>query len=438
MRSPACDVFNPLHNEVNQDMDQPLCNYFIASSHNTYLTGDQLLSHSKTDMYAWVLQAGCRCVEVDCWDGPDGEPMVQHGYTLTSKITFKSVIETINKYAFVNNDTNDCNGVVPNCHGVTQNGSGSSSVTSPDIYLVEMTNESVDGGTVVSTKMNGLLVCSLGLVSLHLHAYRTICRNCTAMVVPDCHGVTEWQRVIFNDETLLCLGEDHQRICVWRHLGEHHIEHPEGLVSLHLNPYHTICRNCVRIFKLHGMDYHRTPLGTSTAPYRDVWHVGYPVILSIENHCSIQQQKKIAQHLKEIFREKLDVGELLHRDSKQLPSPNSLKGKILIKGKRLPPYLSADAEEGEVSDDDSADEIEDDFKLKNSTSNGPTQHLVESHIRKKLDSLLRESQIGDKEDTDSFSIRALLRATHEGLHKNLRKVPHTLPPVHPTRSLTLA
>lgn len=63
MRSPTCDIFNPLHNEVNQDMEQPLCNYFIASSHNTYLTGDQLLSHSKTDMYAWVLQSGCRCVE---------------------------------------------------------------------------------------------------------------------------------------------------------------------------------------------------------------------------------------------------------------------------------------------------------------------------------------------------------------------------------------
>lgn len=37
-----------------------------------------------------------------------------------------------------------------------------------------------------------------------------------------------------------------------------------------------------------------------------------------------------------------------------------------MQGKRLPAYLSADAEEGEVSDDDSADEIEDDFKLKSS------------------------------------------------------------------------
>lgn len=63
MRSPAGDVFNPDHYSVNQDMKQPLCNYFIASSHNTYLMGDQLMSQSRVDMYAWVLQAGCRCVE---------------------------------------------------------------------------------------------------------------------------------------------------------------------------------------------------------------------------------------------------------------------------------------------------------------------------------------------------------------------------------------
>uniref|UniRef100_A0A670IUH6 Phosphoinositide phospholipase C n=1 Tax=Podarcis muralis TaxID=64176 RepID=A0A670IUH6_PODMU len=254
MRSPACDVFNPLHSEVNQDMDQPLCNYYIASSHNTYLTGDQLLSQSKVEMYARVLQDGCRCLEVDCWDGPDGEPVVHHGYTLTSKILFKDVVEAINKNAFVKNE--------------------------------------------------------------------------------------------------------------------------------------------------------------------------FPIILSIENHCSIQQQKKIAQYLKEIFSDKLDLTSVSAGDSKQLPSPQSLKGKILVKGKKLPYSLGADAEEGEVSDEDSADEIEDDCKLK---SNGTTEHQMESFIRKKLESLLKESQIRDKEDPDSFTVRALLKATHEGLNVNFKQEKKNLP-----------
>lgn len=47
---------------------------------------------------------GASLSTVDCWDGPDGEPIVHHGYTLTSKILFKDVIETINKYAFVKNE----------------------------------------------------------------------------------------------------------------------------------------------------------------------------------------------------------------------------------------------------------------------------------------------------------------------------------------------
>ncbi|XP_065810819.1 1-phosphatidylinositol 4,5-bisphosphate phosphodiesterase eta-2 [Labrus bergylta] len=189
MRSPAGDIFNPEHNQVNQDMTQPLTNYFISTSHNTYLTGDQLLSQSRVEMYAYVLQAGCRCVEVDCWDGPDGEPIIHHGYTLTSKILFKDVVETINKYAFTKSQ--------------------------------------------------------------------------------------------------------------------------------------------------------------------------YPVILSIENHCTVPQQKKMAEYLKEVLQDKLDLSSVNVNECKKLPSPEILKGKVLVKGKKLPANLDPDAEEGDVSDEDTGDEEED-------------------------------------------------------------------------------
>lgn len=67
--------------------------------------------------------------------------------------------------------------------------------------------------------------------------------------------------------------------------------------------------------------------------YDTVWGFvsRFPVILSIENHCSIQQQKKIAQYLKEILGDKLDLSSVVTGDSRQLPSPQNLKGKILVK-----------------------------------------------------------------------------------------------------------
>ena len=37
---------------------------------------------------------------VDVWDGVNNEPIICHGYTLTSKILAKDVIQTIKSYAF--------------------------------------------------------------------------------------------------------------------------------------------------------------------------------------------------------------------------------------------------------------------------------------------------------------------------------------------------
>ncbi|KAI1832813.1 hypothetical protein DTO027I6_8127 [Penicillium roqueforti] len=61
------------------DLSAPLSDYFISSSHNTYLTGNQLYSDAAASAYTSVLLRGCRSVEIDVWDGELDTPSSSDG-----------------------------------------------------------------------------------------------------------------------------------------------------------------------------------------------------------------------------------------------------------------------------------------------------------------------------------------------------------------------
>eukprot|EP01103_Thecamoeba_quadrilineata_P017791 TRINITY_DN646_c0_g1_i1.p1 TRINITY_DN646_c0_g1~~TRINITY_DN646_c0_g1_i1.p1 ORF type:complete len:1015 (-),score=178.88 TRINITY_DN646_c0_g1_i1:120-3164(-) len=94
------EAFDSAYDKVTQDMKQPLNCYYISSSHNTYLEGNQFNGISSVDMYVRVLKTGCRCIELDTWDGPDGKPLILHGHTLTTTIKFEPVVRAVKNYAF--------------------------------------------------------------------------------------------------------------------------------------------------------------------------------------------------------------------------------------------------------------------------------------------------------------------------------------------------
>nr|XP_046259083.1 inactive phospholipase C-like protein 1 [Scatophagus argus] len=115
LQSSECQLLDPEHLGVCQDMNMPLSHYYISTSYRSYLLDDQV--HGRADLGGLIkaLQSGCRCVELGVTDGPEGEPLLgvdygpdiprhhhhHHHHHHHTPVTIRSALEVVNKYAFL-------------------------------------------------------------------------------------------------------------------------------------------------------------------------------------------------------------------------------------------------------------------------------------------------------------------------------------------------
>ena len=91
-------------NKQNNELDtsHSLVDYYINSSHNTYLKGHQLKGLSDPKMYSFAILGGYRLVELDCYNGEDDDIIITHGFTLVTKLKLEDILIELRENGFKN------------------------------------------------------------------------------------------------------------------------------------------------------------------------------------------------------------------------------------------------------------------------------------------------------------------------------------------------
>lgn len=109
----------PLSKQGESILNTPFKSFTIASSHNTYLGSGQIGSGCGVQPIHMAILMGARCIELDVFTGPGGEPIVTHGteiantslnklgindLKLTNSITLEEAVRFIANVSFILTD----------------------------------------------------------------------------------------------------------------------------------------------------------------------------------------------------------------------------------------------------------------------------------------------------------------------------------------------
>ena len=102
LNSSMLTVYNKSKQNNELNTSHCLVDYYINSSHNTYLKGHQLKGLSDAKMYSFAILSGYRLVELDCYNGEGDDIIITHGFTLVTELKLEDVLIELRENAFKN------------------------------------------------------------------------------------------------------------------------------------------------------------------------------------------------------------------------------------------------------------------------------------------------------------------------------------------------